>query len=490
MSQPHTNRLTFAKGKARVPRWTVGDVIDFEEAEQKTLSSQDAESVLREDGKTLSRTFAEQGFSGVPRVALCHAWLSLARSRDSQLFGSGIDRVFSVLTSTSWVMGIVLGCLAVPAYLAYKGEKPINVMVVFFGLIVLPWVITGGSLYFSVWLRGSSSKGSVGAGIAFLVSRLSPEWRASWSDLRRILREHGKRIASISSGLFFGFTQQVACGFGIGALLSILFHVTVFDLAFGWESTLSIGAEFMCFFANVISAPWAWLWTASVPSLEQVRESRFSYLAGMEAASVNATRSWWPFIVGSLMFYVVIPRFLLVVYASWKTSRRLSTLDFTRTQDIALIRRLSGPLFQTKESSRTGFLGEAAEIQSPTFAENGSWNLLLGEGILQSEDSVRGKVEAALYGKIKRVANVEVDYADGNEEVLQSLLQSEDGVVVAMPADINPVDAIAATLQSFSDASHSKDKVIILFGPEQRQNLWRRWLREKQLGFDLLGVCE
>ena len=490
MSQPHTNRLTFAKGKARVPRWTVGDVIDFEEAEQKTLSSQDAESVLREDGKTLSRTFAEQGFSGVPRVALCHAWLSLARRRDSQLFGSGIDRVFSVLTSTSWVMGIVLGCLAVPAYLAYKGEKPINVMVVFFGLIVLPWVITGGSLYFSVWLRGSSSKGSVGAGIAFLVSRLSPEWRASWSDLRRILREHGKRIASISSGLFFGFTQQVACGFGIGALLSILFHVTVFDLAFGWESTLSIGAEFMCFFANVISAPWAWLWTASVPSLEQVRESRFSYLAGMEAASVNATRSWWPFIVGSLMFYVVIPRFLLVVYASWKTSRRLSTLDFTRTQDIALIRRLSGPLFQTKESSRTGFLGEAAEIQSPTFAENGSWNLLLGEGILQSEDSVRGKVEAALYGKIKRVANVEVDYADGNEEVLQSLLQSEDGVVVAMPADINPVDAIAATLQSFSDASHSKDKVIILFGPEQRQNLWRRWLREKQLGFDLLGVCE
>lgn len=490
MSQPHTNRPTFAKGKARVPRWTVGDVIDFEEAEQKTLSSQDAESVLREDGKTLSRTFAEQGFSGVPRVALCHAWLSLARSRDSQLFGSGIDQVFSVLTSTSWVMGIVLGCLAVPAYLAYKGEKPINVMVVFFGLIVLPWVITGGSLYFSVWLRGSSSKGSVGAGIAFLVSRLSPEWRASWSDLRRILREHGKRIASISSGLFFGFTQQVACGFGIGALLSILFHVTVFDLAFGWESTLSIGAEFMCFFANVISAPWAWLWTASVPSLEQVRESRFSYLAGMEAASVNATRSWWPFIVGSLMFYVVIPRFLLVVYASWKTSRRLSTLDFTRTQDIALIRRLSGPLFQTKESSRTGFLGEAAEIQSPTFAENGSWNLLLGEGILQSEDSVRGKVEAVLYGKIKRVANVEVDYADGNEEVLQSLLQSEDGVVVAMPADINPVDAIAVTLQSFSDASHSKDKVIILFGPEQRQNLWRRWLREKQLGFDLLGVCE
>ncbi len=480
----------FAKDSSRLPRWTVGDVIDFEEAEQRTLSGQDAENVLGEDGKVLSRTFSDQNFRDVSRGKLFHAWLSLARSRDLQLFGSGIDRVFNVLTSASWLIGIVLGCLAVPAYLAYKGEKPINVMVVFFGLIVLPWVITGTSLYVSSWLRGDSSKGGVGAGVAYLISRLSPEWRESWNDLRRVLQEHGKRIVPILAGLFFGFTQRIACGFGLGALLSILFHVTVFDLAFGWESTLSVGAEFMCFFVNVISAPWSWFWTASVPTLEQVRESRFSYLAGMEAASVNATRSWWPFIVGNLVFYVVIPRFLLVAYAGWKTSRRLATLDFTRTQDIALIRRLSGPLFQTDEPSATGFLGDDAELHTPSFAVNGSWNLLLGEGLQQKEERIRTQVEAVLHGKVKYVAPVEVDYADGNEKVLQSLLQAEDGMVVAVPAEINPVDAIAATLQSFSDASPSNDKVIILFGPEQRQNLWRRWLREKQLGFDLLGVSD
>ena len=241
---------------------------------------------------------------------------------------------------------------------------------------------------------------------------------------------------------------------------------------------------------NLISAPWAWLWAASVPSLEQVRESRFSYLAGMEAASVNATRSWWPFIVGSLMFYVVIPRFLLVVYASWKTSRRLSTLDFTRTQDSALVRRLSGPLFQTEEPSQTGFLGEIAEVQLPSFPIDGEWNLLLGEGLLHGDEDVRAQVETALRGKIKFLAHIEVDYADGNEHVLKSLLKSKDGVVIAIPAEINPVDAIAVTLQTFLDAAASKDNVIILFGPETRLSLWRRWLREKQLGFDLLGVKE
>ena len=168
MSHPHTNRPMFAKDSSRLPRWTVGDVIDFEEAEQRTLSGQDAENVLGEDGKVLSKTFSEQSFRDVSRSKLFHAWLSLARSRDSQLFGSGIDRVFNVLTSVSWLIGIVLGCLAVPAYLAYKGEKPFNVMVVFFGLIVLPWVITGTSLYLSSWLRGDSSKGGVGGGVAFL----------------------------------------------------------------------------------------------------------------------------------------------------------------------------------------------------------------------------------------------------------------------------------------------------------------------------------
>ena len=244
----------------------------------------------------------------------------------------------------------------------------------------------------------------------------------------------------------------------------------------------------MCFFVNVISSPWSWFWAASVPTLEQVCESRFSYLAGMEVASVNATRSWWPFIVGSLMFYVVIPRLLLVVYASWKTSRRLSTLDFTRTQDSALIRRLSGPLFQTEEPTVTGFLGEDAEVQPPSYPVDSSWNLLLSEGLFQGEEHIRAQVENALRGKINFLAHIEVDYADGNEHVLKSLMKSKDGVVIAMPAEINPVDAIAATLQTFSDASLSKDKVIIIFGPEVRLGLWRRWLREKQLGFDLVGV--
>ena len=67
MSHPHTNHPMFAKDSSSLPRWTVGDVIDFEEAEQRTLSGQDAENVLGEDGKVLSRTFSDQKFRDVSR---------------------------------------------------------------------------------------------------------------------------------------------------------------------------------------------------------------------------------------------------------------------------------------------------------------------------------------------------------------------------------------------------------------------------------------
>jgi hypothetical protein len=100
-------------------------------------------------------------------------------------------------------------------------------------------------------------------------------------------------------------------------------------------------------------------------------------------------------------------------------------------------------------------------------------------------------VENVLHGTIQRVTRIEVDYADGNGQVLKSLASSESGVVVAIPADTNPVDAIADTLHVFNEASPSKDNVIVLFGPQQqRQDLWRRWLREKQLDFDVVGVPE
>ncbi len=490
MSQTQPKYSGSSSDSGRAQRWALGDVIDFEEAEEQALSRENAELVLLEDGKALSRVFPGQKCAQIPRPKLFHAWLALVRERDTRLFGTSVDGVFRVLTVASWLVGIVLGGLAVPAYLTYNGEKPINIMVVFFGLIVLPWAITLVSVCFSLWVRGAPSKGGIGRIVASLLSRLSPEWRESWKSFTRVLSDHGKRVAVISAWSFFGLTQQVACGFGLGAWLSILFHVTAVDLAFGWESTLNVGEEIMHALVIFIATPWVWFWKAGVPTLEQVRDSRFSHLAGMEATVVEARRSWWPFIIGCLTFYVILPRFLLVGVARWMFSRSLSTLDFRRTQDIALARRLSGPLFQTDDPSRTGHLGDVAEVHVPSFTRNGSWGLLLGEGLDIDEDTVREQVEKLLHGKIQFVKRVEIDYADGNHQALEALRKNSAGVIVAVPADTNPVDAIAGTLNAFREASNSNDNVILLFGKVQRQDLWRRWIREKHLGFDLLGVPE
>ena len=491
MSHTQSKRAGLVGNRCRTPGWTLGDVIDFEEAEQRALASRDGESELHEDRRALLEVLPMQEVSQHRRATLFRAWLDVVRIRDSRLFGAGVDRVFGVLNIASWVIGLALGGFAVPAYLAYNGEKPINITVVFFGLIVVPWVITFGSMFFSIWLRGTSVKGGVGSTLAFLFSRFSREWKESWKEFTRVLKQHGRRITNISSWLFFSFTQQIACGFGLGALGSILFHVTAVDLAFGWESTLNVGAELMHGLATFIATPWAWFCGSGVPTLDQIRESRFSYLSGMETISVSATRSWWPFLVGCLVFYVVVPRVALSAVAHWMFSWRLASLDFSRTQDLALMRRLRGPRFQTEEPSRTGHLGGTADGHVLSFSKDGLWNLLIGEGLGYEEEYVQKHVENVLHGTIQRVTRIEVDYADGNRQVLKSLASSEDGVVVAIPADTNPVDAIAGTLQAFHEASPSQDNVIVLFGPEQqRQDLWRRWLREKQLDFDVVGVPE
>jgi DNA-binding Lrp family transcriptional regulator len=129
-------------------------------------------------------------------------------------------------------------------------------------------------------------------------------------------------------------------------------------------------------------------------------------------------------------------------------------------------------------------------VHVPSFTRNGSWGLLLGEGLDIDEETVREQVEKLLHGKIQFVKRVEIDYADGNHQALEALRKNSAGVIVAVPADTNPVDAIAGTLNAFREASNSNDNVILLFGKVQRQDLWRRWIREKHLGFDLLGVPE
>ena len=130
MSHTQSKRAGLLGNRCHTPGWTLGDVIDFEEAEQRALVSRDGESELHEDRRALLEVLPMQEVSQDRRAALFRAWLDVVRIRDSRLFGAGVDRVFGVLNIASWVIGLALGGFAVPAYLAYNGEKPINITVV------------------------------------------------------------------------------------------------------------------------------------------------------------------------------------------------------------------------------------------------------------------------------------------------------------------------------------------------------------------------
>lgn len=484
MSQPLAE-----PGTGITTSWTLGDVIDYEHAVTQALNTADGEQSLQAAGRELSKLFSTSDLGEIPRRKLFRTWLNLTRSQNQLLHGQSIDNAVWAVKNCTWLLGCFLGAIAAAGYLAYNGAKPINVMWFAFWLIVFPWAITLGGFAVSAGIRGRSTPGLLGSVIATLLSKLSPDWRESWEHLSGVVHQHAARVAPIGRWVISRFSQQFACSFGVGALLALLLHVLAVDLAFGWESTLNVGDEIIHATTKAVAKPWTWLFPHGSPTLQEIRDSRFTHLTGVEPAAVNATRSWWPFLAGCLAFYVVILRFLVINFMSWRQARALATLDFHRTKDSALLRRLNGPLFQTETSGGDGALDDATPkaFVSPT---NTSWILLTTDGLDLTEQAVANACASNLQGKISACLSIELDYADGNQPALETLRSIHDSIVVAIPGHLDPIDAIATTLRTFVEACPANDRVIALFGNDQRLDLWRRWVHRKQLEFDLIRISD
>ena len=91
MSHTQSKRAGLVGNRCHTPGWTLGDVIDFEEAEQRALASRDGESELHEDRRALLEFSPMQEVSQDRRATLFRAWLDVVRIRDSRLFGAGVD---------------------------------------------------------------------------------------------------------------------------------------------------------------------------------------------------------------------------------------------------------------------------------------------------------------------------------------------------------------------------------------------------------------
>ena len=271
----------------------------------------------------------------------------------AESFGERVAKACTLGSTALVVLGLVAGVAVSGAAFAYQGQYPVNLFSLLGLLVGVPLLL----LLVTLLLLPARLPGLDGA--RFVLEGLNAgRWLGAWldryfeTDLFRAFASPRARNAFARWQLLV-FSQWFAVGFFIGALGLSLLLVTFTDLAFGWSTTLELGAERVHGWVSVVAAPWAAWWSAATPDLELVERSRYFRLdeARLPPEDVAVLGTWWPFVLATVLFYGLLPRLLFLGVCQWGRRvavRRLLLLDPEVT---ALLDRLTAPLVSLEGSS-------------------------------------------------------------------------------------------------------------------------------------------
>ncbi len=354
----------------------LGDYLDLEWFLEKDRTTESME-IMDRDRKI---GLAAQALS-VPAEQHASFWLARRRAADD---GEGPSRwlrtVLIVLRMVLGLGGLLAGVTLVRALLLYSGVEPVNVSV-FLLLAVLPQAglcllavlllaLKGLQKYdFSIplrpvfdffWRRPGSLSPQAGFARALFLHR---GWPA------RMLGLESLRLMHLG-----GFCLA------LGSLGGTAVSVAVTDLAFGWQSTLQIGAQRMHSLVSVLALPWSGFpaqWGLT-PTLSQVEGSRIILKDGIHALTSADLTAWWPFLCMCLLVYALLPRLLLLLSAHWmlrRVERGFMHPDLGRIVD-----RMRAPLLGPVRAEESLSAPLPLDLVSPVQAERDTAQPLSGVG--------------------------------------------------------------------------------------------------------------
>lgn len=303
------------------------------------------------------------------RNSLLAGWVSAMRDgADAPLPGRFVRMAW---VQAKWVLAVVLfvvGMGAAAAVLQFTGDHPINVLVVL-GVFVFAQLaaLMLTVLFFAVaaWAPGLFESLPLvvlaRAAVVSLWRRVVRRPEGGTHEKIGWVRGRRSLYTKVERNLLFVLLQQGAVAFNLGVLSSFLIAVTFSDLAFGWGTTLSIGAEQLHQACAALSVPWAsWLEGATV-SPELVRATQYSRLEGdYVTAAEGASRTlsmygqWWRFLVVSIITYGLLPRLVLLVHSNGMLRRTLDRMPPKTPEVERLLMRLSAPLVHSSHEEDPG----------------------------------------------------------------------------------------------------------------------------------------
>ena len=312
-------------------RWTLEDLIDFEQAlasGAKAPSRMDAS--IKGAVKVLEGPFAR-------RMGMA---LWLEGVRDVRILSAG-RKFSSALASVGFLLAILAFGAGISGVLGLVDRSRGGMDVVLFLAILLgiQWL----SLLFAIlaWLyrrRTGEAFTSLQRIVGKVARRFAGETEDGW--WHRITDGGGAprsallwRLAKLVQGAGVCFNLGILCG-----LAGLVF---VRNLGFFWESTTEEAMRnALGNIVGILSAPWASFWPAAAPDAAVIDSTRWlPQQGGMLAPGPSA---WWLFLLMAVFIWGLIPRFILWLLAGKASGRALGRLDFQARHHRVLWRELIG----------------------------------------------------------------------------------------------------------------------------------------------------
>lgn len=240
------------------------------------------------------------------------------------------------------VGGGVLGAATMLGLLYYDGGRRINVTLII-GVALLQLLLALLTTT-QAWLGWQPWHG--------LLQSLGARWLPAHSEPQPVLR-------TLAAPLAARIAHSGGLAFGIAALVVLLSQVVIHDLAFGWSTTLQASAPAYHELTSALARPWHGWMPSAVPSLALVEQSRYFRVGPAVATHPELLGIWWRFIAMLWLFYVILPRVVLLALAraqlAWRARRQLAD----HPGRAALRERCTTPWIESGGGTGTGTLPPA-----------------------------------------------------------------------------------------------------------------------------------
>jgi hypothetical protein len=288
-------------------RWTLEDLIDFEQA----LSE-------------VSPSLTDQHATGsADKPGTWRAWLE--RQRSAGFSGVG-HRFIRALKGVTFLVGAA-AALAGATTVFGLWEQPrsgINVSLFLALILGTQWLLLIGALL--AWIfrhRTGEAFSFVQGWIGSLALRFSHQKEASW--WRSLTAQDFARKALLWR--LARSVQSIGVALNLGALAALAGLVLFRNVGFFWETTTHetmLGT--LEALVRALSWPWQRIDPSSVPTMLTIANTQ--WVTGQDGSLGPGPAEWWRFLLWSLIVWGMVPRWILRMICHWREQCALKKVTF------------------------------------------------------------------------------------------------------------------------------------------------------------------